>query len=113
MKLLPIGSVIRIQEHKLCIIGYTSMSKEDKTCCGYYAVPYPVGYINVEKTLFIPLTTNFEVLAYGYQTEVSGKAVGLLGTYFEAADVLTPDKISRVIDAYKKAVDKVGKEENQ
>ena len=111
MKLLPIGSIIRIKEQKLCIIGYTSISKEDKTHCGYYAVPYPIGYINVEKTLFVPLAVNVEVLAYGYQTEASEKSIGLLGTYFSAADTIGPDKIPLVIDVYKKAVDKVRKEE--
>lgn len=110
MKLLPIGSIVKIKEYKLCVIGYTSMTKEDKTQCGYYAVPYPIGYINVEKTLFIPLSVDAEVLAYGYQTEASEKAVGLLGIYFDAADTIGPNKISLVIDAYKKAVDKIRKE---
>lgn len=111
MKLLPIGSIIKIKEHKLCIIGYTSMTREDKTQCGYYAVPYPIGYINVEKTLFIPTSMSAEVLAYGYRTEASEKAVELLEIYFNAADTIGPDKVPFVINAYKKAIDNQRKEE--
>lgn len=111
MKLLPIGSIIKMKEQKLCILGYTSISKEDKTHCGYYAVPYPAGFINVKKTVFIPTSANVDVLAYGYQTEVSEKTVELLGIFFDAADTIGEDKIPLVIDAYKKAVDKMRKEE--
>lgn len=108
MKLLPIGSIIELKGHKMCIVGYTSVTKDGQTQCGYYAVPYPVGFVNARATLFVPTDAVTRVLQEGYQTQGSQKLLGLLGTYFQASDVLGPEQILAVAQAYKKAVDRVG-----
>lgn len=111
MNLFPIGTVVEVNDKKLCIVGYTSMQKEDEVQCGYYAVSYPIGYINVERMFFIPASLSMRVIKLGFQTEASEKVLELLGIYFDSAKMIAPEKISLVIDAYKKALNKLKKEE--
>lgn len=66
MKLLPLGTIIKVNEIKVCIIGYTSVQKEEASVVGYFVVPYPLGFVNIDKVLFIPAGMDFEIIAEGY-----------------------------------------------
>ena len=71
MKLLPLGTVIRVNEHNVCIIGYGSGKNEKITASGYLVVSYPLGFTNAEKIFFIPHDYDFTIISEGYKTELS------------------------------------------
>ena len=54
MSLLPLGSVIKIKNYKFCVIGYSSVDREQLVETGYLAVSYPLGFTSINKTVFIP-----------------------------------------------------------
>ena len=66
MKLLSLGTIIKVNEIKVCIIGYTSVEKEGTSVMGYLVVPYPLGFVNIDNVFFIPIHMDFEIVAEGY-----------------------------------------------
>ncbi len=105
MNLLPIGSVITVNEHKLSIIGYSNVKSEDKGKVGYYVVPYPVGYIGIEKTFFVPFDIEMTVLSEGYRTEATDALLKLLGDSLEMTKDMHSDTVEKLLSVYKKAID--------
>lgn len=70
MKLLPIGSVVKLEgiEPIAMIIGRMVVSA-DKRDFDYVGVPYPVGYLGDEKVLCFNHDKIAEELHRGYLTE--------------------------------------------
>ncbi|PEZ09201.1 hypothetical protein CN326_02330 [Bacillus sp. AFS018417] len=70
MKLLPIGSVVKLEavEPIIMIIGRMVVSA-DKRDFDYVGVPYPVGYLGDEKVLCFNCDKIVEELHRGYMTE--------------------------------------------
>lgn len=60
--LLNPGSVVSISKVRVMITGYSFQSEDDKLVPCYVAVPYPLGYMNSESELLIPLGTDFAVI---------------------------------------------------
>ena len=71
MNPLPIGTVLELNQHRLLTIGYTSVPGKNKSVPGYWAVPYPIGFLQMEKLLFVPADAALTVIAPGYSNEVS------------------------------------------
>jgi len=70
MKLLPIGSVVKLEdlEQVIMIIGRMVVSA-DKRDFDYAGVPYPVGYLGDEKVLCFNHDKVVEEMHRGYMTE--------------------------------------------
>ncbi|MFD0769802.1 DUF4176 domain-containing protein [Bacillus sp. CGMCC 1.60114] len=70
MKLLPIGSVVKLEavEPIIMIIGRMVVSV-DKRDFDYVGVPYPVGYLGDEKVLCFNHDKIVEELHRGYMNE--------------------------------------------
>ena len=105
MNFLPLGSIIKVNGHKVCIIGYGAVDKDKTSVGGYFVVSYPLGFIGIDKTFFIPHNEEFEVLAEGYKTESSEKVLEVLAKSFQmVADVPTEEvmKISEALKELKK-----------
>ncbi len=70
MKLLPIGSVVKLEgvEPIIMILGRMVISA-DKRDFDYVGVPYPVGYLGDEKVLCFNCDKIVEELHRGYMTE--------------------------------------------
>ncbi|OJE46558.1 hypothetical protein BAQ49_05825 [Bacillus proteolyticus] len=70
MKLLPIGTVVKLEEVEpiIMIIGRMVVSA-DKRDFDYVGVPYPVGYLGDEKVLCFNHDKIVEELHRGYMTE--------------------------------------------
>jgi len=107
MELLSIGTILEINGKKLCIMGYTGT---EQGRFGYCAVPYPIGYINLDKSAFISLDQPVTVLAPGYETEDSRKLLTVLSNFFQLAQKVPPEQMPQVMARYKKAVDAMRKE---
>lgn len=106
MKLLPLGSIIKVNNRKLCIIGYGSADKEEQSVCGYFVVMYPVGFTNIEKVLFVPHYTEFEVAAEGYKTVPSEKILDTLAKSFEMVEKVPDEELLKIDAALKKIASK-------
>lgn len=70
MKLLPIGTVVKLAEVEplIMIIGRMVISA-DKRDFDYVGVPYPVGYLGDEKVLCFNHDKIVEEMHKGYMTE--------------------------------------------
>ncbi|CAG9611830.1 hypothetical protein BACCIP111899_01002 [Bacillus rhizoplanae] len=70
MKLLPIGSVVKLEDIEpiVMIIGRMVVSA-DKRDFDYVGVPYPVGYLGDERVLCFNHDKIVEELHRGYMTE--------------------------------------------
>lgn len=70
MKLLPIGTVVKLEEKEqfVMIIGRMVVSA-DKRDFDYVGVPYPVGYLGDEKVLCFNHDKIVEEMHRGYMTE--------------------------------------------
>ena len=106
MKLLPLGSVIKVNNHKVCIIGYGSTDKEAKSVCGYFVALYPVGFTSIDKVLFVPHYTEFEVVAEGYKTTPSEKILDTLAKSFEMVEKVPDEQLLKIDAALKKMASK-------
>ena len=78
MDLLPLGSVIKINNHKAFIIGYSSDDRGEVSRYGYFIVSYPIGFTSVDKVVFIPHDSVFTVLSEGYKTKGSEQLLKVL-----------------------------------
>lgn len=106
MKLLPLGTVLKINNHKVFIIGYTSTEKDGKSVLGYFVVPYPLGFINIDKVFFIPYREDYEVLAEGYATDTSRQLLGRLAKTFTMAENLSTEQLAAINKAIQLAASK-------
>lgn len=104
MRLLPLGTIIKVNEIKVCIIGYTSAEKDAAAVCGYFVVPYPLGFININKVFFIPQNMNFEIIAEGYKTKASEQILDTISKSFEMVEKLPYEELMKFQEAYKKIV---------
>lgn len=70
MKLLPIGTVVKLEEVEpiIMIIGRMVVSA-DKRDFDYVGVPYPIGYLGDEKVLCFNHDKIVEEMHRGYMTE--------------------------------------------
>lgn len=103
MKLLPLGSVITVKDRKVSIIGYASVDKDETSTAGYFVVPYPIGFTNIDKVFFIPHTTQFQVVSEGYKTEPSEQVLDVLAKAFDMAKKVPYDDLLRINEAFRKA----------
>ena len=106
MKLLPIGTVIKVNNHKVCIIGYGSVDTEERSICGYFVVLYPVGFTSIEKVLFVPYYTDFEVVVEGYKTDISARALDAFAKGFEMIEKIPEEELLKIGVALKKVATK-------
>ena len=106
MKLLPLGSVIKVHDQKAFIIGYNSAEKEGATALGYFIAVYPIGFTSLEKTWFIPHDYEFEVISEGYTNEAFEKVVTNMTKTFETLMNVPTEDLLKVRDALKQAAEK-------
>lgn len=87
----------------MLVVGYTSAKSQKETVYGYYTVPYPIGYIDINKTFFIPMTAEFSIIAMGYKTKDSVKLLDLLGKYYEMSKYASMEQypyiLVKIVDA--------------
>lgn len=113
MKLLPLGSVIKINEIKTCVIGYSFVEKDNTTIGGYFVVSYPLGFINIDKVFFVPQNSVFETLSEGYKTISSEKILNVFAKSFALVKKVSYKDLVKFNNEYKKliSIQKEGKEE--
>lgn len=96
MELLPLGTVIEVNNYKLCIIGYTSVEKENKSVVGYFVVSYPIGFTNIDKVFFIPHSNKIKVISLGYKTSSYDGLLRVLGKSFDMAQSISIKELSKM-----------------
>lgn len=69
MTLLPIGSVLKINEVNAIICGYQIQKKEEHNTLCYVIVPYPTGFGTMRDVYTIPTDADMEVVFQGYRSK--------------------------------------------
>lgn len=99
------GSVINRNNISFMTVGFASIKKEKELVCGYYVVPYPVGFISIQKVFFLPVNAQYSVLAQGYVNDASAPILELLGQYFEKSKYLRPEDYPKILEKIKQTID--------
>lgn len=102
MTLLPLGSVLKINDLKVCIIGYTSVEKENASVLGYFVVSYPLGFTNIDKVFFVPYALDCIVLKEGYKTMAYEKLLKTLTEGLKFAEKISYENLLKYSEIYKK-----------
>ena len=63
--ILPIGSVVKVREYKLCLLGARLEEREGKYVLAYCAVKHPRGFAGGDSVGLIPASAIEEVLFVG------------------------------------------------
>ena len=106
IKLLPIGTVVEVNQTPLLVIGYTVGDIKTGAVIGYRAFPYPTGLIAMEKILFIPWNADFCVLAEGWQDDFSQEMLASFTKHLERVHN-APDQKAIFLEQYKKILELV------
>ena len=106
MKLLPLGSIIKVNNHNVCIIGYGSVDKDSVSTSGHFVVLYPIGFTSIDKTFFVPHNEEFELISEGYKTAPSEKVLETLSKSLEMVENVSYEELLKINKAFKKAVQK-------
>lgn len=101
MQLLPLGTVIQINNKKAFIIGYSSVEKDQVKLTGYFVVSYPLGFTNIDKVMFIPHDLNFSILAEGYKTKASEILLNTVSKSIEMAEKVSYDDLTKFNQFFK------------
>ena len=72
LQILPIGSVVKVRNYKLCLTGACMIEQEGKYVLAYNAVKHPRGFAGPKSMGTILSSAIEEVLFYGYE-EQNGK----------------------------------------
>ena len=102
MKFYPLGSIIRMNGHKVCIIGFGCADREGKSVYGYYAAPYPVGFTEAGSILFVPHYADFEVVAAGYRTAASEAALDAFARGAERLAEVPDEELEKLNAAFER-----------
>lgn len=104
MDLLPLGTVIQVDEYMAFIIGYSSVEKNHATSTGYFIVSYPLGFTSIDKVVFMPHDYKFSIVAEGYKTVASAKLLKVLSTSLDSAKHISIEDIVKLNHFLSKSV---------
>lgn len=96
--ILPIGTVIGIENRLLMIIGYDAQ-KVDETVIHYYGVvPYPLGFMDKESLLLFPMDRDFEVVKKGYDSDQFQKYIKDRKHFIETTSKITVTEWEKAVE---------------
>lgn len=88
-EIYPIGSVIKVENTKVMIIGIHLYAREDKMVLDYSVVPYPLGCMSENSVGLLSTRTKLELVSKGYENEITKR---ILQRYQNIDDMI--DEIS-------------------
>lgn len=100
MKVLPIGSVIQVENTKGLIVSHFKKAQNEKVVYYYLVVPYPKGFVGEEKMIAVPFDAKKEVLFEGYMSEhgqTYTKQLETISTLASKTDLKTMQLFERVM----------------
>ncbi len=99
MKLLPIGTIINVNEIELMIVGYREIQNKDKFVFCYVVSVFPIGYTGNEKSVsLIPIKKEYEVVYRGLENDVSLRYIKIIEERYNALDEKKPSDIEQLLD---------------
>ncbi len=82
-KLAPIGSIVRVQDVLLVVVGHRMARDEQEIGLCYLLVPYPLGFVRAQNLSITPVRKVDEVVFTGLCTE---EGMNYLAGLSEAAE---------------------------
>ena len=105
MKVLPIGSIVKIGNNKALIVGHHQSEKDGYYVYNYILAKYPYGHSKKGALKCVPLEGIDEVLFEGYQDEKSTAYTAILeklADNYKKVDVKTIAFFGQVLANYMK-----------
>lgn len=100
----PVGTILRVNDHKVCVIGYASDKKDETETAGYLTVLYPLGFTGVDKVFFLPADRQYTVVACGYETKASEQILETVRKGFETVKHIPRKDLVRLTEALKETL---------
>lgn len=98
MQLLPIGSIIKIDDIDLMIVGYRYYQSSEFVFF-YLVSVYPIGFNGDEKSLsLIPLNKHYEVISKGYTDSSVERYLEAKKDLYETLRNTKPNEIETVLN---------------
>ncbi len=106
MKLLPVGTVIEVNETKLMIMGYRML--QDEKFSFYYLVSiYPFGFTGDMKSLsLIPIDQDILIVSEGYSDSSTERYRKVKENLIDSLAGADPAELEKVIDMITKEIGK-------
>lgn len=99
--ILPIGSIISVENQFYMITGHHVYTYETTMTLGYSTLPYPIGCTGQDSYQLIPVNSTFHLVQKGYETSKSTK---ILNKMQELYDLLQEEVSS---DEYMQAMKEI------
>lgn len=104
----PIGTIIKVDDLQLCIIGGASLMRNEKHISGYLCVVYPVGFTNVNSIVHVSQDMITDIVQIGYSTELSKKMSEFNMKLDDLTQKASSDDLTKIKSIFKEVLDKVG-----
>ena len=108
----PIGSVVRIKDVRLVVIGHRMARDGESIGMCYLLVPYPLGFVDASSLSLTPASKIDEVVSRGYETDEGNEYLtGLQGMAESAKGVGYDDFADAVLSFNNYLKEKGGQDE--
>ena len=84
--LAPIGSIVRVKDVLLVVVGHRMARDEQAIGLCYVLVPYPLGFVSAANLSLMPVRLVDEVVCAGYVTDEGTKYLEELSDVAESAE---------------------------
>lgn len=113
MELYPIGTIVKIKEHNMIILGYKELVEEECFKLCYVIGIYPLGVRKKADIRLVEMNKVGEVVFWGYTENESYKQYVIeKKELYDSLEKTTPDEVKKVLSEMKKNLEKVMKGED-
>lgn len=107
-KLAPIGSIVRVQDVLLVVVGHRMARDENNVGMCYMLVPYPLGFVTVSSLSLTPVSKIDEVVEEGLHTSEGDEYLASMEELMAQAEGLDYDAYADAVLAFKLFLKKEG-----
>ncbi len=104
-KILPLGSVVRLNDMSFLIAGYRPMERKESVVMGYILIPWPWGFLNRKKIWICPVSEIEEIVAEGYQNKAGDIFLEKIDRIERKGKDTNYREFVKLINAFKENVD--------
>ena len=109
MKLLSIGTVIKVNGIDLIIMGYRDI-QNDKFNFYYVVSVFPIGFVGMQDSMsLLPVDADYEVVSNGYMDAVGERFLKGNNEKIDALRDASPESVEQLLD---KIAEKYGVNDN-
>lgn len=108
MELYPIGTIVKIKEHYMIILGYKELMEKEKFKLCYLISIYPLGVQKKEDIRLVEMDKVEDVVFWGYTENESYKQyIKEKKELYDSLEKTTPNEVKEVLFQMEKNMKKI------